>query len=127
MDRQALWLAHNKKCAYSGELIDLRNIQIDHIIPERIEKDSEEYRSLATQLQLSDDFEITGFENLLPCSPSYNLQKKGLVFDNPRIHFFLSIAASKKKEVEKNIQRIKAQLDQGKAAILLQSLLETKN
>jgi hypothetical protein len=33
-EREATWLAHEKKCAYTRELIDVSSFHIDHIVPE---------------------------------------------------------------------------------------------
>jgi hypothetical protein len=34
--RQAMWIAHSQKCAYTHELVDLASMHIDHIIPESL-------------------------------------------------------------------------------------------
>ena len=33
-EREATWLAHEKKCAYTRELMDVSSFHIDHIVPE---------------------------------------------------------------------------------------------
>ena len=35
-EREAIWLAHGKKCVYTGKLLDVSNFHIDHIIPESL-------------------------------------------------------------------------------------------
>jgi hypothetical protein len=35
-EREAIWLAHEKKCAYTRELIDVSSFHIDHIVPENL-------------------------------------------------------------------------------------------
>ncbi len=93
--REALWVAHNKKCVYTRELLDVSNFHIDHVIPENIFLDPGKYRVVKPQLGLTDDFDPTGYENLLPCKSGANLQKGGKAFDPAPAHFFLDVAAKK--------------------------------
>ena len=36
--RNAIWKVYNKKCFYCGQMIDMHQLQIDYIIPEKPEK-----------------------------------------------------------------------------------------
>lgn len=65
-----------------------------------------------------------GWENLLPCRPGANLQKSATVFDPAHTHFFLGVAASKKPEVLKNLERIERRKNRGRVIILLQQCLD---
>lgn len=65
-EREAIWLAHGKKCAYTGKLLDVSNFHIDHIIPESLTKDSAALKDKIAKLNLPVDFNIHGYENLLP-------------------------------------------------------------
>ena len=121
-EREAIHLAHGKKCAYTGESLDVSNFHIDHIIPESLAKDPVAFKDKIAKLNLPTDFNIHGYENLLPCCPRANFQKSNLILC--QTHYFLSIAAAKKKEVESNLTRIKKREDSGKAAILLQQHIE---
>src|ERR1017187_9728272 len=125
IERQAIWAAHTKKCAYTGAYIDVRNMHIDHIIPESIFDDWKAFLKLKTKLNLSEDFNIKGYENLLPCSQSANLLKNKIIFDEAKTQYFLGIASSKKKIIESYIVKITYQDEKAKAAIILQRLLES--
>ena len=35
IEREAVWIAHGKKCAYTGEVLMVDALHIDHIIPEK--------------------------------------------------------------------------------------------
>jgi len=122
--REALWLAHEKKCAYTRESLDVSSFHIDHVIPESLAADPIELDQVKANLGLPDDFDIFGYENLLPSRPGANLQKGSIVLDLAYTHFFLGIAASKKDAVEANLQRIEKRNVRGKALILLQQCLE---
>ena len=63
--REALWLAHEKKCAYTRELLDVSSFHIDHVIPESLAADPAEFQKIRAKYQLPDDFDLFGFENLL--------------------------------------------------------------
>jgi hypothetical protein len=122
--REAIWLAHEKKCAYTRALIDVSSFHIDHIIPETLADNQDELEKVKTKFNLSNDFDIFGYENLLPSQPSANLQKGKLIFDPAPTHYFLGIASSKKKDIEINLKKIEKRNDRGKALILLQRCLE---
>ena len=121
-EREAIWLAHGKKWAYTGELLDVSNYHIDHIIPKAIAKDSAALKVKMMDLNLPADFNIHGYENLLPCCPRANYQKSDLIL--PHLYYFLGIAAAKKGKVKSNLEYIEKRENSGKAFILLQQHLE---
>ena len=123
-EREALWLAHSKKCAYTREPLDMSSFHIDHILPESLVSNLTELEEVKSLLKLGAEFDIHGYENLLPCRSGANLQKGSIVFDEARTQFFLGIAESKKAEVLKNLEKISKRNIRGKALILLQQCLE---
>ena len=123
-EREAIWLAYNKKCAYTQELLDVSSFHIDHIIPESFAEDTAAFTRLKTDLGLPSDFDIFAYGNLLPCRPGANLQKASVVLDMAHTHFFLGIASSKKGEIEAQLLRIERRRNRGRAIILLQQCLE---
>lgn len=122
--REAIWHAHERKCAYTRELLDLSAFHIDHVIPESLIDQPFELASIKRSLGLDDGFSVLGYENLLPCKPGCNLQKSSTVLDAAHTHFFLGIAASKKNEIVQNLERIEKRKDRGRALVLLQQCLE---
>ncbi|HEH9399842.1 TPA: hypothetical protein SIA35_001843, partial [Aeromonas sobria] len=122
--REALWLAHEKKCAYTRERLDVSCFHIDHIIPEYLADDPAELERVRNILGLKKNFDLHGYENLLPCRAGANLQKGLLVLNEAHVHFFLAIAESKKKEVQITLEKIERRKISGKALILLQQCLE---
>ena len=119
--REAIWIAHSKKCAYTHELVDLASMHVDHIIPETLATKPEEFAAFRAALGLPADFDLFGFENLLPA----NLQKGDLTLNAAGAHFFLNIAASKKAVIEGNIDKINRRLQSGRAFIMIQQMLES--
>jgi len=122
--REAIWLAHSCKCAYTRETLDVSNFHIDHIIPESLKENPVLMAETLSKLGLQQDFDLLGWENLLPCRPGVNLQKSVTVFELPHIHFFLGIAAAKKQIVIDNLLKIERRKVRGRAIILLQQSLE---
>jgi hypothetical protein len=123
-EREAIWLAHNGKCAYTRALIDISSFHIDHILPEKLADNAEEFAEIREKLELPPDFDLRGFGNLLPCAPGVNLQKSSMVFGSAQTRFFLGIAEGKRSAVEKNLQQIEKRTNRGRALILLQQGLE---
>lgn len=123
-EREAICLAHEKKCAYTRELLDVSNFHIDHVVPESLAYDAAEFKRIKDELGLPDDFDLFGYGNLLPCRPGANLQKGSLVLDKAHVHFFLGIASSKTGEIAANLLRIERRKNRGRAIILLQQCLE---
>jgi hypothetical protein len=124
IEREAIWLAHRRKCAYTGRLLDPNDFHIDHIIPESLLDNPAELDRVKASLGLRADFDVCGYENLLPCAPERNLQKGPVVFDPTHVHFFLAFALSKKPDVEENIAKIGKRQKSGKALLILQQCLE---
>ena len=122
VEREAIWFAHEKKCAYTGRLIDVSNFHIDHIIPESFAKESTALKDAITKFNLPADFDIHGYGNLLPCQPRVNFQKRDTILS--QTPYFLSVAAEKKPKIEENLACIKKREAKGKALILLQQGLE---
>jgi hypothetical protein len=106
--REAIWIAHSKRCAYTHELVDLASMHVDHIIPEHLATKPDEFAAVRATLGLPADFELFGLENLLPAKPGANLQKGDLTLNAAGAHFFLNIAASKKSGDRKQHQQDKS-------------------
>lgn len=122
--RHALFEAHLGKCVYTRELLDISDYHIDHVLPESLRSDPEEFQRIRRRLKLPEDFDLRGFENLVPCKGRSNLQKKALIFEDGPTHYFLGIAAAKKPIVIDCLQRIQSRKSSGRALILLQQGLE---
>ena len=122
--REAIWLAHERKCAYTRQPLDVSSFHIDHIIPESLAANPTELSLTKTRLGLHSDFDLFDYGNLLPCRPGANLQKGSLLLDPAPTLYFLGIASAKESLVESNLLRIEKRNIRGKALILLQQCLE---
>jgi hypothetical protein len=97
--RLALWEAHGRKCAYTGEPVAWTELEIDHIIP--VKSDAARKTELRGAGIIGADFDINGFENLLPTKAHLNNQKSNFIANERSIVFFLSLAAKKKEKAER--------------------------
>ncbi|MNB64725.1 hypothetical protein D3C81_88630 [compost metagenome] len=122
--REAIWRAHSHRCPYTRNVMDLSNFHIDHILPEALNEKPDLRAETLTKLKLPLDFDLLGWENLLPCHPGANLQKSGTVFDPVHLHFFLGLAADKKQGVIDNLNMIERRENRGRVINLLQQSLE---
>lgn len=79
-ERYAVYTVHGERCYLCKKPIDLKSMQVDHILPEYLEKKSDEFQSIKNEYGLDDDFNINCFENWLPSCPNCNSGKGSRVF-----------------------------------------------
>jgi 5-methylcytosine-specific restriction endonuclease McrA len=94
-ERLAVYTAHGEKCYLCTKPIYLKNMQIDHIIPDSLEG-MVRLAEVLIQLGLPSTFNLQSYENWLPaCGPCNNL-KKDQVFQPVPIVLVLLRKASEK-------------------------------
>jgi hypothetical protein len=123
--RAALFRAHGGKCFYTRGALSIGSFHIDHIIPETLLSDPKRLAEVEAALQLPDDFDLLGFENLVPAAPERNLQKSDIVFNEHDARYYLALAKEKKASVEEEFAKIERRNTGGKALVLLQEALES--
>jgi len=97
--RAAIWQAHSRRCAYTGDLLKFSDVQVDHIIPVNIDEAS--LSALVVRKIVPKDFDLNGLGNLLPTSAFQNARKGAdLKGDNALIHF-LGMAAEYAPKISK--------------------------
>lgn len=121
-EREAIWRAHECKCAYTTEILSLGTLHIDHILPQSLEKNPVIKSEILSKFNLPSDFNIHGYENLLPCQPRANLQKGDDISSSTG--FWLDIAAKKKSSVEKHLISIQRRKNKGLHLNHLQQAIE---
>ncbi|MGE0329373.1 MAG: hypothetical protein AB7P37_01620 [Ramlibacter sp.] len=124
IEREAIARAHSNRCAYTRELLDFSNFHIDHVLPESLVGNPQERIATLNKLGLSAEFDLRGWENLLPCRPGANLQKAAMVLDPAHTHYFLGVAAAKKSDVIANLTMLERRKNRGRTILLLQQCLE---
>lgn len=81
--RVAIYMGYNRKSGYDNVPLRISEMEIDHIIPERVvlnPKELDELEKWREKYDLEQDFNIQGIENLIPSDREFNLFKsdKGL-------------------------------------------------
>jgi hypothetical protein len=123
-EREAIWLAYDKKCMYTSEPLDIDNFHIDHIIPEEYAKKQDEFEQLKIDLCLDACFDMFGYENLAPCKPGVNLRKNSSLFEKNAIIYYLGVAKRKKEMIVSALGKIISRNKKGQATIRLIQYLE---
>jgi hypothetical protein len=78
-------------------------MQVDHVIPESLQKDSAALSATLDRYGLDASFDICGYENLAPSCPTCNKRKLHNPFPIGQIAIFLTQIAAKVSSVKKNV------------------------
>jgi len=69
-ERQAVFNVHGSRCYLCNDLLTMKTVEIDHIIPESLEQQPEQLAKILKSLGCPDDFKVNSFENWMPaCRP----------------------------------------------------------
>jgi hypothetical protein len=123
--RIAIWRAHAKKCPYCGDLINLGELDIDHIVPENLNDDSVEFARVKTEFGLAPEFTLNSILNLVPAHRRCNLAKSGQLFNPASARFYLDVASRKEAAVLRQIDSLKLQDRKERILAILRSALDT--
>ncbi len=109
--KNSIWKVYGKKCFYCGEMLNMHQLQIDHIIPENPEELAEgiDKREL---LKYIDEINKNGFiknciKNYLPSCGHCNRQKNNKYFTVANLRYFHEQAWRRSSKVIKEIERMK--------------------
>lgn len=73
--RYAVWSNHGRKCWNCGRPLLFHEMTVDHFLPKKLSKDDAKKRKILREFKLHDDFNIDGYENLLPACTECNNDK----------------------------------------------------
>jgi 5-methylcytosine-specific restriction endonuclease McrA len=104
-ERWAVFTTHGARCYLCGQPIDFTSMEVDHIIPERLLDEPEEFAAIRNAFALPEDFNINSYENWLPSCGRCNGQKSGAVFDPMPIVAVQLVRASKKALAAREVAR----------------------
>lgn len=119
--RRTIWEVWDKKSAYTGEPVAWTQLHVDHVIP--ITKPELLYALQAKGLVRA-DFDIDGFENLLPSINFQNQGKSAKRMDEPALVYFLELARQKKPDVVKRLAARHKSNDEIKSYLALKAASE---
>ncbi len=133
----AIWYAYNKKSGYLDTPIEYIEMEIDHIIPERVlynPKESNEFEKWKEKYDLEDGFDILGIENLCPSTRDFNNMKSdnGLYDDTDAYSKYIRKVLIKAKQLKSKVEELskkyKKELDMRNTKLLvkIQKAVENK-
>jgi len=106
--KRAIWELYGKKSGYDDTPLTYNEIEIDHIIPERILLNPKpgEFEKWKKKYDLENGFNIQGIENLCPSTRQFNIEKsdKGFFDDAGAYDRCIRKALKRAKELKKEIQ-----------------------
>ncbi len=110
--RLAIWIAHNRRSGYDDTPMSFNEMEIDHIIPERVllnPKEKIEFEKWKKKYNLDDKFEIQSIENLCPSTREFNLFKSdnGLYDKANAFDKFIIKALTKAKHLAPKIEELR--------------------
>ncbi|ELX10187.1 restriction endonuclease [Janthinobacterium sp. HH01] len=99
-ERLAVYTAHGEKCYLCTKPIDLKTMQVDHIIPDSLEGTAR-LTEVIIQLGLPSSFNLQSYANWLPaCGPCNNLKKDQVFEPVPIVLVLLKRAAEKASKAQ---------------------------
>ncbi len=109
--RFAIWNAYDKKSGYEGIPISFIDMEIDHIIPERVlyhPREPDEFEKWKEKYNLDNNFNIHGIENLCPSTRIFNLRKSdyGLYDETDAFKGYIIKALIKSKQLKPKIEEV---------------------
>jgi len=124
-ERFAIWNSHKNTCFWCGEPIKYSDTTIDHVLPETLLDNPDEFNRVKINYDLPDDFQINDFCNWVPSHSNCNARKSKKVFRNsPAFIFVLERLYSKSENTKKYYEKLKKQQDKDKLTAQLLTNLE---
>ena len=77
-ERAAVFTLPGEKCYLCATPLDLKTMQVDHVIPESLLADAKRLSAAIVSLGRPKDFDVNSFENWLPESPRDSWRPVGL-------------------------------------------------
>ncbi len=100
-ERYAVFTVHGENCYLCHEPINLKTMEVDHIIPESLLDDPVRLTVILKDLGRPGDFDLNSFANWMPACRSCNGTKRATVFEpSPVVQLVLQNAAGKAARVQ---------------------------
>ena len=110
--RWAMFKIYKGTCFWCNDLLNLREMQIDHIVPRNSSKSLD---TIKTLYGLSSDIEIYSYDNLVPSHPICNLDKLNeLLSASPVMLLAFSRAKRHAQQIRKEIENLDKNLSAAK-------------
>lgn len=100
-ERAAIYSTHGEKCYLCNEPLNLKTMEVDHVIPESLIEKPKELQATLSAFGLPSNFDLNSFANWLPACRPCNGTKNDLVFEpTPIIQVHLQQAIAKAADAQ---------------------------
>ena len=127
-EKYAIWHCHGRRCRLCLEPLTLPDMSVDHFLPETLlnEDKYQERVAAISEHGLPKEFQINGYENLLPTHRNCNEAKGSQVLKfAPGNMIILERLRSRAGKVEETVRKIEAGGSQNKLFGIMMSELES--
>src|SRR5208337_1260070 len=112
---------HGERCYMCGVVLNLKTMEVDHVIPESLLHDPERLAQVLRDLGRPEGFNLNSFANWMPACRPCNGLKLDAVFDSSlKVQLILQKAAAKAPEAERIAARTVSDQELYEALTLLE-------
>ncbi|MCC5882078.1 MAG: HNH endonuclease [Halomonas sp.] len=104
-ERYAVYSVHGERCYLCGIPIDLKSMEVDHILPEALLKDPERLSEILEMFGLDVEFDLNSYANWMPACRRCNGKKRDTIFNPSPIVQIMLQQADEKAAVAKDRAR----------------------
>lgn len=116
----SIWRSDGEKCFYCRIPVPYSDLQVDHVVPERIPSD----KFAELQPVLPSNFEINSIPNWVTCHQGCNVRKSVYMFETPTLLYYLEMARKRAGTVQKNLDDFEVQKQNGRLLSTLKVRIE---
>lgn len=100
-ERYAVFTVHGEKCYLCHKPVNLRTMEVDHVIPESLMDDPARLAAVLAALGRPPDFELNSYGNWMPACRPCNNEKRDTIFEpSPIVQIALQRAADKAAQAQ---------------------------
>lgn len=125
--RYAIYRAYESKCFFCKEPISFNDLNIDHIIPQKLKEDNDKLSDVLSEYEILKsypDFTIDSLLNLVPCHGKCNHRKKDLLLPKETVLYYLLLTHKKISIILNEIDRLRIDKKKGEVLAELDIALE---
>lgn len=119
-EKVAIWRADGEKCFYCQTPVAYSELQVDHIVPEKIPS----VKLAELRPVLPANFEINSIKNWVTCHQGCNIRKSAFVFETNTLLFYIQMASKRADKVQKILDEFEVERDNGRLLSTLSVRIE---
>jgi hypothetical protein len=123
-ERQAVFTVHGEKCYMCNASLTMKTVEVDHVVPESLADDPEEFARVRLELGLPIDFDVNTYENWLPSCRPCNGAKRATVW---RPSLLVQLALQRASERAPRAREVAQTLVSDKRIAAAVAVLESAN